>query len=103
MLENRMLGSNAEKGDWKRLHNGEPYGLYSSPKIMRVISLMRMRWVGQVARLGDRSGACRDLVGRPEEKRPFGRSGHSWEGDIKMCLEQLGWNWLRVGTGGRLL
>ena len=40
LLESRMLGSNADKitGDWKRLHNEEPYGLYSSPKIMRVIN-----------------------------------------------------------------
>ena len=40
VLESRMLGSNADKitEDWKRLHNEEPYGLYSSPKIMRVIN-----------------------------------------------------------------
>jgi hypothetical protein len=108
-LENRVLRkifeSNADKitGDWKRLHNEEPYGLYSSPKIMRVINSMRMRWSGRVARLGDRNGACRDLVVRPEKKLPLGRSRHSWEGYSKMCLVQVGWNCLRIGSGGRLL
>jgi hypothetical protein len=30
-----------------------------------------IRWDGNVARIGNGSGAYRVLVGRPEEKRPF--------------------------------
>ena len=36
--------------------------------------------------MGDRTGAYRVLVGRPEEKRPLGRPRHRWEDNIKMDL-----------------
>jgi len=34
-----------------------------------------MRWAEHVARMGDRRGVYRVLVGRPEGKRPLGRLG----------------------------
>ena len=51
---------------------------------------------------------CRALgVGKPQGKRPLGRTWHRWEDDIKMDLEELGcegvWtvlSWLRIWTGG---
>ena len=54
----------------------------TQPNIIRVIKLIRMRWAGYVARMGDRTYANRVLVGRPEEKRPFGRHRLRWEGNI---------------------
>ena len=36
----------------------------------------------------------------PEGKRPIGRSGHRWEDNIKMDLQDLGWG-LRTERGGR--
>jgi hypothetical protein len=53
-------------GEWRRLHNEELNDLYSSPNITRVIKSRRMRWAGNVARMGERRGAYRILVGRPE-------------------------------------
>jgi hypothetical protein len=35
----------------------------------------RMRWVGHVARMGERRGVHRVLVGKPEGKRPLGMGG----------------------------
>jgi hypothetical protein len=58
-------------GEWRRLHNEELNDLYSSPNIIRVIKSRRTRWAGHVARVGDRRGACRVLVGRPEAKTPL--------------------------------
>jgi hypothetical protein len=46
-------------GEWERLHNEDFYDLFSSPNIIRVIKLRRMRWAGRVACMGDRRGACR--------------------------------------------
>jgi hypothetical protein len=33
----------------------------------------RMRWAGNVARMGEKRNAYRILVGEPEGKRPIGR------------------------------
>jgi hypothetical protein len=50
-----------------------------------------MRWAGHVARMGEKRGACRILVGRPEGRRQLGRSRRRWDDNIKMDLEQVGW------------
>jgi hypothetical protein len=60
-------------GEWRRLHNEEFNYMYSSPNIMRMIKWRRMRWAGHVARMGEKRGAYRILVGRPEGKKPLGR------------------------------
>jgi hypothetical protein len=59
-------------GGWKKLHNEELHGLYSSPNIIRVIKARRMRWAGHVARMGEVRGAYNILVGKPEWRRPLG-------------------------------
>jgi len=50
-----------------------------------------MTWAGHVARLGDRRGADRVLVGKPEGMSQFGRHRHRWEDNIKMVLKELAW------------
>ena len=49
-----------------------------------------MRWVGHVARMWEGRGVHRVLVGKPEGKRPLGRSRHRWEYNIKMDLREVG-------------
>jgi hypothetical protein len=41
--------------------------------------------------MGERSGAYRVLVGRPEGKRPLRRPGSRWEDNIKMDLQEVRW------------
>ena len=73
---------------------------------MRVIKLRRMRWAGHVARMGDRRGVYRVLVGKPEGTIPLERPRLRWEDNIKLDLQEVGcgvWTgsgWLRIGTGG---
>jgi hypothetical protein len=84
-------------GEWRRLHNKELYAVYSSPNIIRVIKSRRLRWAGHVARMGERRGAYRALVVKPEGRRPLGRPRHRWEDYIKMDLREVGWegtNWI---------
>jgi hypothetical protein len=38
----------------RKLHNEELHNLYSSPNIIRKIKSRRMRWAGNVARMGRR-------------------------------------------------
>jgi hypothetical protein len=36
-------------GEWRKLHNEKFHALYSSPGIIRIINLKRMRWAGHRA------------------------------------------------------
>jgi hypothetical protein len=97
VFENRVLrricGPKKDKatGEWRRLHNEELNDLYSSPNIIRVIKSRRMRWMGLVARMGEKRRAYRILVGRPEGRRPLGRPRRRWEDNIKMDLQEVRW------------
>ena len=53
-----------------------------------------MRWVGHVARKGERRIACRVLVVRSEGRRPLGTSTFRWDDNIKMDIEGIGWKGL---------
>jgi len=70
-----------------------------------------MRWSGHVARMGERRGEYRILLGKPGGKRPLGRPRRRWEENIKMDLQEVGcggidWNelaqdrdrWRALGT-----
>jgi hypothetical protein len=41
--------------------------------------------------MGERRGAYRALVGRPEGRRPLGRPRRRWEDNIKMDFLEVGW------------
>ena len=43
-----------------------------------------------VARMGEKRGVYRVLVGKPEGKRPLERPRRRWEDNIKMDLRELG-------------
>jgi len=49
-----------------------------------------MKWEGHVELMGERRGLYRVLVGKPEGKRPFGRSRRRWKDNIKMDLQEVG-------------
>ena len=58
-----------------------------------------MRRAGHVARMGERGGVYRVLVGRPEGKRPLGGPRLRWEGSIKMDLWEVhrgGIDWIEL-------
>ena len=59
--------------EWRKIHNEELNDMYCSPNRVRVIKLRRTRWAGHVARMRERRGIHRVLVGKPEGKRPLGR------------------------------
>ena len=72
VFENRVLrrifGPKRDKvtGDWRKLHSEELNDLYCSPNIVWVIKSRSLRWAGHIARVGERRGVYRVLVGKPE-------------------------------------
>jgi hypothetical protein len=102
VFENRVLrrifGPKRDEvtGGWRKLHNEELHGLYSSPGIVRVIKARRMRWAGHVARMGEVRGSY-ILVGGPEGRRPLGRPRRRWEDNIKTDIREIGFgNWIHL-------
>jgi hypothetical protein len=97
VFENRVLRRifgpkrDGVTGGWRKLHNEELHGLYSSPSIVKVIKAKRMRW--------EVRGAYNILVGRPERRRPLGRPRHRWEDNIKLDLREIGFgdvDWIHL-------
>jgi hypothetical protein len=60
VFENRVLGRifglkrDEVTGEWRKLHNEELHDLYSSPSIIRIIKVRRMRWAGHVVRMREK-------------------------------------------------
>jgi hypothetical protein len=55
-----------------------------------MIKSRRLRWAGHVSRMGERRGAYRVLVGKPEGRRPLVRPRRRWEDNIKIDLKEMG-------------
>ena len=49
--------------EWIKLHNEELNDLYCSLNIIRVVKSKRMRWAGNLARMGERRGIYSDFWG----------------------------------------
>jgi hypothetical protein len=82
--------------------DGEMNDLYRSPHTVRVIKSRRIRWAGHIARMGEKRGVYRVLVGKPVGKRPLGRPRRRWENNIKMNLQEVvcgGMEWIELAQG----
>jgi hypothetical protein len=96
-------------GEWRKLHSEELHNLYSCPDIIRQMKSRRMRWAGHAARMGEELNLYKVLVGKPEGKRPLRRRKCRWKDGIIMDLREIGlgvcigFDWLRIWTGGWLL
>ena len=61
---------------------------------MRVIKSRRMRWAGHVARMGEKTGVYRVVVGKSEGKRPLGRPRRRWLDNIRVDLQEVGFGYV---------
>ena len=95
----RVFGPKRDEvtGEWRKLHNEELNDLYASPTIIRVIKSRRIRWAEHVARMGEKRGVYRVLMGKPERKRPLWRPRRRWNDNIKTDLQEVecgGTDWI---------
>ena len=78
-------------GEWRKLHSEKLNDLYSSPNTVWKIKSRTARWAGRVACMGrGEARIYRDLVGKPEGKRPTGRPKCRWKDNIEMDLKEVG-------------
>jgi hypothetical protein len=64
--------------------------IYSPPpNTFCVIKSRRMRWAGHLARMGERRRAYRVWWGN--RRGPLGRPRSSWDDNIRMDLQEIGW------------
>jgi hypothetical protein len=101
----RIFGPKRDEvtGEWRKLHNVELHDVYSLVSIIRIMKSRRMRWAGHVARIGEKRNMYGLLVEKPEGRSPLGRPKRRWVDNIRMDVVEVGWVWLRIGTGGELL
>jgi len=63
-----------------------------------------MRWTGHVARVGERRGVYRALVGKSEGKGPLGSHRRRWEDNIKTDIQEVGCgggvDWIELAQDG---
>ena len=66
-----------------------------------MIKSRKIRWVGHVARIGKRRGACSDSVGILEGKSPPGGPRRKLEENTKINLQEIGWrSWVVLSGPG---
>ena len=75
--------------EWRKLHNEELNDLYCSLNIVRVKKSRRMRWAGHLAQWVKGEVHTSFRLGKPEGKRPLGRTRRRWEDNIKMDLQEV--------------
>jgi hypothetical protein len=104
VFENRVLrrifGPKRDEatGEWRRLHNEELNGLYSSPNIIRVIKSRRMGWAGHVARMGKREVHTGFWWGVLREGNHLGDRGVNGRMILKWILKKWdgGMDWIEL-------
>jgi hypothetical protein len=78
----------------------QQYELWHLPVFYTVLNLAKYYSGNQIEKnemggacstYGEKRDAYRILVGRPERRRPLGRLRRRWEDNIKMDLEEVGW------------
>jgi hypothetical protein len=59
----------------------------------------RVRWAGNVARVGEMRNVYKILVRKSEGKRPLGRTRRRWKDNTRMYHTEIGWevvDWIHL-------
>jgi hypothetical protein len=84
----KILGAIKINNCWGR-HNNELMQLYGYLDIVSFIRINRLRWIGHVSRMDNKSMVYQDFANQPQGSRPTGRPKSRWwdcvYGDIRKC------------------
>jgi hypothetical protein len=97
----RMFGPKGEKmaGGWRILLTEELHNLNVPPHVNGVIKSRRIRWTGNVARIGEMRKVYNILVRKTERKSPLGTPRCTRQNNIKMDLKEIPWegvDWIHL-------
>jgi hypothetical protein len=77
-------------GGWRKLHN-ELHNLYSLPSIIRMIKSRRMRWAGDVSRMGNRAMHTEYWWESQKERYCYKDQDTGRWIILKWILDRMGW------------
>jgi hypothetical protein len=60
-------------GERRKLRNEEPHNFCCSPNVIRIKTLRELRWERNVAYMGKKANACKDLKGKSEGTASLGK------------------------------
>jgi hypothetical protein len=88
-------------GGWRNQErNVELHNFYSSPNsIIRMIKSRKRKWMGHVARMGEKVNTYRVLVRKTRRKETTGKPKLRLEDNIKMDLRKIRWgvvHWIHL-------
>jgi len=92
-------------GEWRKLHSQKLNDLHSPPNTVRVIK-SRIRWMGPVARMGEKRGVYRVLMGNLRKRHHLEDQGVDGRIILRWIFRKwdvgvwTGSSWLKTGTGG---
>jgi hypothetical protein len=106
MVLRRIFGPKRDdvSGEWRKLHKEELHDLYFSANIVRVIKSRRMRFAGNVARMGRREACIRFWWGSLREREHWGDPGVGGKIILGWIFRKwdlgvwTGLDWLRIET-----
>ena len=92
----RIFGpiKDTNSGEWRARKNTELYSLFKSQRIINVLKLNRLHWLGHVERMKENRQIKLMYAQEMRETRPRGRPRQRWKDNIEEDIKEIGvTNW----------
>jgi hypothetical protein len=92
IFERKMLskiyGPSCVNGVWRIKYNDELYNIHKEPSTVKVIKIVRLKWLGYIARMED-NAPCKKITSQPEGSRKKARPKLRWLDSVLKDLKIL--------------
>jgi hypothetical protein len=86
-IPRKIYGPTCENGVWRIKYNDELCSLYKDPDIVRVIKVARIRWLGHLVKMEEKSPYKKITFCQPEGLQKKGRPELRWLDSVLKDLE----------------